>query len=177
MESNTGDQSELEGLRTDIENAQKDVHSVGVFCGDVAKALKLRRDIYHSYTSAWAAMKFGSGKLPVFRHRNTFVSHSDTHNVFKTTHTAASHSSWKSRGHHHSLTKHSKTKPSVQSTHTSKATPDFVSHAHRGYSFRSKHSGRKLQDFITHQDVILHAVHSTDTDASVALHLLRDALI
>lgn len=66
--ANTGDQEELEGLRRDIENAQKDVHSVSVFCGDLAKVLKIRRNTYHAYTSAWAALSFGTGKLSKFGH-------------------------------------------------------------------------------------------------------------
>jgi len=66
--SSTGDQQELEGLRVDIENAQKDLHSVKVFCGDLSKALKIRRNVYHAYTSAWASMRFGSGTLSKYGH-------------------------------------------------------------------------------------------------------------
>jgi len=64
FEQNTGDQEEIEGLRTDIENAQKDVHAIEVFCGDLANSLRIRRNIYHAYTSAWGQIKFGDGTLP-----------------------------------------------------------------------------------------------------------------
>ena len=64
MEENTGDQQELEGVRRDIENAQLDVHAIEVFCGDLANMLRIRRNVYHAYTSAWGQIEFGDGTLP-----------------------------------------------------------------------------------------------------------------
>ena len=71
FEDNTGDQEEIEGLRTDIENAQKDVHAIQVFCGDLANMLRIRRNVYHAYTSAWGQIKFGDGTLAKRRLRAT----------------------------------------------------------------------------------------------------------
>jgi len=71
FEDNTGDQEEIEGLRTDIENSQKDVHAIQVFCGDLANMLRIRRNVYHAYTSAWGQIKFGDGTLAKRRLRAT----------------------------------------------------------------------------------------------------------
>lgn len=64
MEENTGDQQELEGVRRDIEDAQKDVHAIEVFCGDLSNMLRIRRNVYHAYTSAWGQIELGDGTLP-----------------------------------------------------------------------------------------------------------------
>ena len=72
-ETNAGSQSELERIRADVETAQRDAHSVSVFCGDLAKILKIRREVYTAYTSAWADMNMGSGKLAKFRHGTSLL--------------------------------------------------------------------------------------------------------
>lgn len=72
-ETNAGSQSELERIRTDIETAQRDAHSVSVFCGDLGRILKIRREVYNAYTSAWADMNMGSGKLAKFRHGTSLL--------------------------------------------------------------------------------------------------------
>ena len=75
MEENTGDQQELEGIRKDIEKAQKDVHAIEVFCGDLANMLRIRRNVYHAYTSAWGQIQLGDGTLSKRRLRASEVSH------------------------------------------------------------------------------------------------------
>ena len=75
MESNTGDQQEIEGLRQDIEKAQKDVHNIEVFCGDLANMLRIRRNVYHAYTSAWGQIQFGDGTMPARRLRSSGITH------------------------------------------------------------------------------------------------------
>ena len=75
MEENTGDQQELEGIRKDIEKAQKDVHAIEVFCGDLANMLRIRRNVYHAYTSAWGQIQFGDGTMPARRLRSSGITH------------------------------------------------------------------------------------------------------
>jgi len=99
FEINTGNQVQLETLRRDIEIAQKDVHSVQVFCGDLAQVLKVRRNVFHAYTSAWADMKFGDGTLPRTRkkkHGSLFNVHSNPSSHFrKSKHSREStHKNW-----------------------------------------------------------------------------------
>ena len=99
FEINTGNQVQLETLRMDIEIAQKDVHSVQVFCGDLAQVLKVRRNVFHAYTSAWADMKFGDGTLPRTRkkkHGSLFNVHSNPSSHFrKSKHSREStHKNW-----------------------------------------------------------------------------------
>jgi len=77
MEENTGDQQELEGIRRDIEDAQKDVHAIEVFCGDLANMLRIRRNVYHAYTSAWGQIQFGDGTMAKRRLRTSEISHTD----------------------------------------------------------------------------------------------------
>jgi len=113
-ERNTGDQEELEGLRTDIETAQKDMYSLTVFCGDLAALLRVRRKVFHAYTSAWADMKFGNGELKKAkypkRHGSAFLSHSRPGSVSRTKHVDARESfsprqSWRAREHKENLWK------------------------------------------------------------------------
>ena len=78
LETNTGTQEELENLRKEVEEAQHDAYNVQEFCGDLAAAVRVHRNTFHAYTSAWAAIKFGDSTLDGARRlRSGSTSHQD----------------------------------------------------------------------------------------------------
>jgi len=159
---NTGAQIQLESLRKDIENAQKDAHSVKMFCGDLARILKIRRNTFHAYTSAWADLKFGKGKLSKFKGQEPI-------------------SSWKKskdagprfRSHHGARDGHITTAP-VHGHHGSQ----FRSHHAAGSQFRHHHGSnarRMLAAGInpTHEDVVRFALRLAEHEPNVVLELMH----
>ena len=78
VDDNTGTQADLEGLRTSVEEAQKNAHAIEEFCEDLSASLRIHRNTFHAYTSAWANIRFGDGTLSKARMlRAADITHQD----------------------------------------------------------------------------------------------------
>ena len=78
VDDNTGTQQDLNALRISVEEAQKNTHNVVEFCNDLAASVRINRNTFHAYTSAWANIKFGDGTLSKARMlRAAEITHQD----------------------------------------------------------------------------------------------------